>query len=483
MPQSLIPMWDGFQYFKHQKKAIRWMLDIEKHGVSYKDDIIKGGILADDMGLGKTLEIGGLIMNNPVKQTLIICPLSLIDNWHTNMSKAGFNVFILEDCWRLYDKTEKDTDVPSIYITNYDKLTSKTKSHFIQSRKWNRIVMDEAHKIRNPNTNIAWSVYNLRSEYRWAVTGTPIVNSNRDAASLLYWIGLSMPINHNTGNPIIKWKSEYYSLLNTLVLRRTMDEIREVMDDAPPKPLIQDIIIPFTTEEEGEFYRGIQGHLMELIEKYKDDNGMEFLELLLRLRQISVHPQVYINGRRRVLGKFYTRRDWSGSVSKFEEMKAIIEDDNKSLTPRNKHKYIFICHFKDEIDLIREYLLKNKLFSSVFVYSGELSKSKRDAVIYEAKDTPDCAICIQLQAGGVGLNLQEFDRVMFLSPWWNSAIMEQAIARAVRVGQKKEVNVYHIRLEEEITFNIDNFMHDKVEIKQELATEFFDAVCTSLLDK
>jgi SNF2 family DNA or RNA helicase len=86
---------------------------------------------------------------------------------------------------------------------------------------------------------------------------------------------------------------------------------------------------------------------------------------------------------------------------------------------------------------------------------------------------------IQLQAGGVGLNLQHFDRVCFMGPWWNAAIMDQAVGRAVRIGQKNQVVVHHIRLLEEekimdenVIINIDDLMMDKVESKRILCNEF-----------
>jgi SNF2 family DNA or RNA helicase len=68
----------------------------------------------------------------------------------------------------------------------------------------------------------------------------------------------------------------------------------------------------------------------------------------------------------------------------------------------------------------------------------------------------------------VGINLQEFDRIIFSSPWWTKALMDQAIGRAVRIGQQKQVVVYNILLKEEDTLNIDKLMNAKAEIKGEL---------------
>ena len=83
---------------------------------------------------------------------------------------------------------------------------------------------------------------------------------------------------------------------------------------------------------------------------------------------------------------------------------------------------------------------------------------------------------IQLQAGGVGLNLQEYDRIIFVSPWWTSALMDQAIARAVRMGQTEVVKVYHLRLlaEGDTTINIDELVNAKAEQKRKLLEKLFN---------
>ena len=77
-------------------------------------------------------------------------------------------------------------------------------------------------------------------------------------------------------------------------------------------------------------------------------------------------------------------------------------------------------------------------------------------------------LLIQLQSGGVGLNLQEFDRIIFSGPWWTQAMMNQAVGRAVRIGQKNQVIVHHLLLKEDKTMNIDRLMNMKAESKGQM---------------
>ena len=85
---------------------------------------------------------------------------------------------------------------------------------------------------------------------------------------------------------------------------------------------------------------------------------------------------------------------------------------------------------------------------------------------------------IQLQSGGVGLNLKEYDRIIFISPWWTSALMDQAIARAVRMGQKEVVKVYHLKLWEEWDnvqiINIDSKIQEKADEKRQMLEKIFN---------
>ena len=84
-------------------------------------------------------------------------------------------------------------------------------------------------------------------------------------------------------------------------------------------------------------------------------------------------------------------------------------------------------------------------------------------------------LLIQLQSGGVGLNLQHFERIIFSGPWWTSALMEQAVARAVRIGQTKRVVVHHLLLKEEQGLNIDTLMNEKAKEKGALCREVLSA--------
>jgi hypothetical protein len=130
------------------------------------------------------------------------------------------------------------------------------------------------------------------------------------------------------------------------------------------------------------------------------------------------------------------------------------------------------------MDLIHNFLFKELLVrdENILHYNGSMTQKERTEVLAKSKETTETTVLLlQLQAGGVGLNLQEYDRIIFMSPWWTSALMDQAIARAVRMGQKEKVKVYHLRLaaEHEAAINIDDLVNAKAEEKRKMLEKLF----------
>jgi SNF2 family DNA or RNA helicase len=116
---------------------------------------------------------------------------------------------------------------------------------------------------------------------------------------------------------------------------------------------------------------------------------------------------------------------------------------------------------------------------NILLYCGVMNQEERRATLAKSKETTETTVLlIQLQAGGVGLNLQEYDRILFVSPWWTSALMDQAVARAVRMGQTKVVKIFHLHLqaEKDGTVNIDALVDSKAEEKRQMLQKLF-AMC------
>jgi SNF2 family DNA or RNA helicase len=344
------------------------------------------------------------------------------------------------------------------------------RSPSIFNKPWNRIVLDEAHKIRNGDGEISKQARKLPlapGGSRWVVTGTPLVNSLKDIVALLAFLG----VPHS---PLWRWEHRYEELIARIMIHRSLEELRAVISDAPPVPNIITRVLPFKTKQEEEFYLGIQGAINRDFEKYSRDllSPQEAFKLLLRLRQISVHPQVYINAKIREHSGY--SREWHLPATKLEEIKRIISTDSSSDTP---HKYLIFSQFDDEMNIIRDDLIEAGIASCVQMYNGSMSQTRRGEVLDIVKASSETTVLlIQLQAGGVGLNLQEFDRIIFVSPWWTSALMDQAIARAVRMGQKKVVDVYNLVLcgESSAALNIDSLINEKACEKRDMLCRVFN---------
>jgi len=327
---TLKPLWSGFSYFPHQLEGIRWMMDRERTGVPCDGKTIRGGFQCDDMGLGKTIQVAAVIVNHVQPHTLLFAPLAMIDTWTGVLQRSGCVVYQVSPSTRAWERVPStwglaphwfNRERPAVFVTNYEKLHGPAARSLFSGYTWNRIVLDEAHKIRNGKSRMSTAARAIPAAYRWAVTGTPLVNSLKDVVALLAFLGV--PCDKQ-----FRWEPRFLHWLPSLLLHRSLDSLRSVIAGAPPVPVVHDVVLPFSSEEEEEFYLGVQGIVSEsLAGKYKKDvPPAEMFKLLLRLRQISVHPQIYIDAMRRESAS-YDRPDWTAGSTKLDALHRILEGD------------------------------------------------------------------------------------------------------------------------------------------------------------
>ena len=453
------PLWKDFVFQPHQEVGIQWMMERES-------SFSKGGILCDEMGLGKTIQLLGLIKESKRSATLLIAPLATLNQWQQAAEKAGICV------WRA-DKSKETWEQPknfrgsanSLYIVNYERCISR--EGLVVQREWNRVIFDEAHRMAKSTSKSYILATKIKSMYRWFLTATPIVNNVSDAVSLLTLLGVKVT-SQNLKSDTFK------AIIRQNVLCRKMSQLRESIPALPKAAKHETHSLDFGTEEEEEFYRGIQGAIVRRWKARAEEalNMTEKFRMIMRLRQISIHPQVYISARKKEF-LAYSRPDWAGSSTKFEKLKELIEKDASKT-----HRWIVFSHFHQEMTMLADFLLESPVVNDCTIYHGTLSEKEKEAAIEKSKvpihGFQQEVLLVQLQSGGTGLNLQHCDRIVFMGPWWTAALMDQAIGRAVRIGQTEEVMVHHLILKEEETLNIDKQMLLATERKRGLCDAFLE---------
>jgi SNF2 family DNA or RNA helicase len=452
-------LWPGFTYKPHQKEGVKWLLEREKKTPS-------GGIVCDEMGLGKTIQLLALLKTEQKTHTLLIAPVAVLSQWEDAARRCGITVlrpskgrFHRE--WKIQGTFRPLA--PKIYLIGYEM--ARNSPQFLNIVEWTRLICDEAHRLASKKSALSSMVFTIRAPTKWLLTATPIVNSTKDIVNLLTIVGVT----------VSKSPAELLPTVREYVMARSMEDLRGSDVVAPPAPEIHREVLPFTSEEEEEFYKGMTGAIVKRWKALDDEvggsNALLKLRLFMRLRQLSVHPQVYIDSRR-AANPAQDRPDWVGSSTKFDAIQRLLKEPSEK-----PHKWIIFCHFHAEMELLKKTLEASPLVGRVFLYNGTLGQSERKAVIaatHEPSTTTD-VLLIQLQSGGVGLNLQHFDRIIFSGPWWTSALMEQAVGRAVRIGQAEVVHVYHLVLKEEEALNIDQYMLNKADEKGSLCKEILSS--------
>ena len=462
MSQQVRSLWTDFAFKPHQETGVTWMLRRERGGVYGT----RGGILCDEMGLGKTIQMVALIKSGEGLSNLLVAPVAVLEQWKKVIWKSEMNVWAAAPNWKSEGVVFKGA--PIVYCIGYEAAARKPL--LVTGTEWDRIIYDEAHRIAGKNTGTELAL-RIKAKRRWLLTGTPVVNKVRDLRILLELVGVKdVPATENV--------EELTPLIKKYVMARTMEQLRSCMPDAPKKPIHKVQKLDFRSAAEEQFYKDKADIIARRLNKLGGGLGavLERLKLIMRLRQVSLHPQIYNEACKKRLKSYWTLPDWTEISTKFEAIQTLVRDATES------HKWIVFCHFRDEMEMLNRMLQGEPTVELVQQYHGGLSAVEKEEVldrthrpIMEGKQE---VLLVQLQSGGTGLNLQHFDHIIFTGPWWTQALMEQAVGRAVRIGQTKQVIVYHLLLKAESTeenTNIDSLMREKAETKGKLCRDVLNA--------
>ena len=396
-----------------------------------------GGVLADDMGLGKTVQVLALLLKckeqGMVSPNLVICPTTLVLNWQAEAEKFTPDLKVLV----LTGKDRRGL-IPS--ISQYDVvLTSyaimRRDMEFYEKQKFYYIILDEAQHIKNRHTLNARMAKSLVSTNRLVLTGTPIENSIADLWSIFDFLmpGLlgkfdSFRNNYQQSISLGADNARLEQLtkkINPFLLRRLK---KDVLRELPPK-IEQVSFCDMESQQKRAYAAMVDLARSQVMDAYTrkgfNKSRMLILTVLLRLRQICCHP--WLAG----VGK-----DSKFSVStKLNLLKELLDEALDA-----GHRVLVFSQFVQMLDIIGDYLGREKI--SFECLDGRTRD--REGVVERFKQGGSSVFLLSLKVGGVGLNLTSADTVILFEPWWNPAVESQAIDRAYRIGQDKQVMAYKL---------------------------------------
>jgi SNF2 family DNA or RNA helicase len=525
-----------FRPAPYQLKGIRWLVRNEGKSQQHRQgNLPRGSVLADEMGLGKTFQItaaaliGDLVLaDGYTPPTLVVCPKNLLTQWREELLQSTClepqQIVLFDNKSKCSHEQFQRNHVRFVVVTYSMLRQSYTKTlvlaneerQFLLEYAWHRIVLDEAHYVRNPATLIHQAVVALRGRFRCCLTGTPINNTKDDLVSLAMFLRIP-PYDSlrwwktASSQQIVEWRNQF-------LLRRTNQ-------NALPPMTVRNVAVPML-ENEQMFYNQIEQkalvHFDDWLRKKEGDDAMEdegearveqvLLAWLVSLRQACCHPLLVTGGRaatstlcsNAVKGKkrkgcvkcratdAQSRRsclhalcDSCHQTSKECPLCRQISDFKKS---PSSSKLSWLCEFVSKrpkgsktivfsqwasmLDLA-EFMLRRDKGISIFRLDGSVPDKQRERELHGARTCSSDATVFLCSIGTCahGLNMQFADCIVLLEQGFNPQIEIQARFRVHRIGQTRPVSVHRLltqtRLDDGMTA-----MHNK---KLSEATEYMES--------
>lgn len=426
---------NGFTLRDYQREGLEWMVSKEKRVEGSVGPY--GGILADEMGLGKTIQMISLILaglDTGVGPTLIVVPTSLMTQWKSEITRFTGGSMRVEIAHNSDDnKLRIELMRTQVYITSYGTVARNVGVFADASITWGRIILDEAHMIRNSRNKTTVALMSIKANNKWCISGTPIQNGAKDMMTLLEFIGFT---------------------------RKT---VKKKM-----KEIVAERMLLRTKKGSGIILPSIKRKTVDVEMSHSEYRVYDFVEENFEFQLVR-----QLKKRQATILKKMVREFYSGEYEDVEDEEwheRNIDNFRLEKTIEIAEKVgngIVFADFRDEIEYVKTHLESRNF--KVGVIHGGISIQERKILVDSQKDYD--FIVIQIYAGGTGLNLQRFNNVIINSPHWNPFIEEQAIARVHRIGQEREVSIYRLVEKATIDASIVSVQEVKKKVWEDVSCE------------
>lgn len=433
----------------YQKTGLTWMANM--------CTLNFGVCLADDMGLGKTIQVIALLQHfkdryqKELNSVLVICPTSVLYNWKREINNFGpnLNVEIHHGPNRISNANNisKYLEEYKIILTSFG--TIRNDIDLLKTLPFSGVIVDESQNMKNFEAQQTQAIYQLQSNYRICLSGTPIENRLMELWTLFEFLnpgllGSMKEFQEDFVIPIERFHNkeaieELKSIITPFILRRVKTD-KSVIQDLPEKNEMK--IYVELSETQIKLYKELVNDTLKQFENEEpkqQGKSILVLSLLTKLKQICNHPFQYLH---KSLTFEILENNYDNFVSQSPKLKRLLEMLEEVI--EKNEKAIVFTQFTQMGDIL-EKVLTYKYNFPILYFHGSVPADKRRTIVerFQSNDINSPPILIlSLKAGGTGLNLTGANTVFHYDSPWNPATQDQATDRAYRIGQTESVNVY-----------------------------------------
>uniref|UniRef100_A0A8D1XM43 ERCC excision repair 6 like 2 n=1 Tax=Sus scrofa TaxID=9823 RepID=A0A8D1XM43_PIG len=471
----------------------RYLRDYQREGAQFLYGHFiqgRGCILGDDMGLGKTVQVISFlaavlgkkgtredIENNmpefllrsmkkeapssaAKKLFLIVAPLSVLYNWRDELDTWGyFRVTILHGNKKDNELIRVKQRKCEIALTTYETLRLCLDE--LNSLEWSAVIVDEAHRIKNPKARITEVMKALKCNVRIGLTGTILQNNMKELWCVMDWavpglLGSEIHFKKHFSDPVEHGQRHTATKRELATGRKAMQRLaikmsgwflrrtKILIKDQLPKKEDRMVYCSLTDFQKAVYQTVLETEDVSLILQSSEpcpcSSGQKRRNCCYKTNSHGESVKTLYFSYLAVLQKVanHVALLQAASTSKQQVLQQLLNHCRK-----NKDKVLLFSFSTKLLDVLQQYCMASGL--DYRRLDGSTKSEERIKIVKEFNSTQDVNIClVSTMAGGLGLNFVGANVVVLFDPTWNPANDLQAIDRAYRIGQCRDVKVLRL---------------------------------------
>ncbi|GJD06797.1 protein chromatin remodeling 8 [Galdieria sulphuraria] len=432
--------------FPYQQVGVQWLWELHCQGV--------GGIVGDEMGLGKTIQVIVLLASLSYSHLLpgpvcIVAPATLLSQWKREFATwwPSFRVRIMHksagdgDLWIVEDIIEQG----DILVTSYEQV--RRFHEYILVHKWDYVILDEGHRIRNPDAEITLVCKRFKTVHRIIMTGAPLQNRLKELWSLFDFVypgklGTLPVFEEQFSVPITLGSYLNATPLQVHTAYKCASVLRNLVSPYLLRRLKKDVALQLPKKQEQILFCKLTKEQRELYKKYLNSRELQkvlqgsvnMLTAVSVLRKICNHPDLYDEN---ALEDDRRYGEWTRAG------KLVVLDQVLLSWSKDDSRVLIFSQSRAMLDILEMFARQRRY--TYLRMDGETAMQERMKLIDSFNQDDEVFLfLLTTKVGGLGINLTGANRVVLYDPDWNPSTDLQARERAWRIGQKRDVIIYRL---------------------------------------